>query len=281
MFDMKFSLCNEMFEDTPLAAVCSAAGALGYHGLELAPFTLCRNAYEFSVDARREAASIVRDHGLEIVGLHWLYVGTENMHMTSPDKKLWSAARDYLEELVGMCADMNGSVLVIGSPNQRSRTNGQSHEDAWDRAKALFGSVLDTAAERNVTLCVEPLSPKETDFMNTVAEGVKMVRELDHPNFKVQMDVNSMSAEEGCVADIIRATAVEDIGHFHVSDPNLYGPGMGAVDYAPIAEAIKGIGWDKWLSVEVFKYDPDPVTIAGESINCLERYWCKELNILR
>ncbi len=61
---MRFSLCNEMFEDAPLADVCSAAGALGYHGLEISPFTLCRNVHEFSVDARREAARIVRDHGL-------------------------------------------------------------------------------------------------------------------------------------------------------------------------------------------------------------------------
>jgi sugar phosphate isomerase/epimerase len=273
---MKFSLCNEMFEDAPLADVCSAAAALGYHGLEIAPFTLCRNAYAFSVDGRREAARIVSDHGLEVVGLHWLYVGTEDMHMTSPDRKLWSAAGDYLEELVGMCADMDGSVLVIGSPNQRSRTNGQSHADAWDRAKALFGSVLDTAAERNVTLCIEPLSPKETNFMNTVAEGVRMVRELDHPNFKVHLDVKAMSAEDDEVPEIIRATPLADIGHFHVNDPNLYGPGMGDVDYAPIAEAVKDIGWDQWLSVEVFKYDPDPVTIARESINCLKQYWKEE-----
>lgn len=265
-----------MFEDETLTDVCAAAKTLGYHGLEMAPFTLCRNAYEFSVDARKEAARIVRDHGLEVVGLHWLYVSTEDMHMTSPDRKLWSAAGDYLTELVGMCADMDGKVLVIGSPNQRSLTDGQSYEDAWDRAKALFGSVLDAAAERNVTLCIEPLSPKETNFVNTVAEGVRMVRELDHPNFKVHLDVKAMSAEDDAVPEIIRATSLADIGHFHVNDPNLYGPGMGDVDYAPIAQAVKDIGWDKWLSVEVFKYDPDPMTIAGKSINCLEQYWNKE-----
>ena len=66
---------------------------------------------------------------------------------------------------------------------------------------------------------------------------------------------------------------LEDIGHFHVNDPNLYGPGMGDVDYAPIAEAVNEIGWDKWLSVEVFNYDPDPVTIAKQSMECLKKYW--------
>lgn len=262
-----------MFEGMPLAEVCSAAKALGYDGLELAPYTLCSNAYAFSVEARKAAAGCIADHGLEVVGLHWLYVGTEGMHMTSPDATRWTAARDYLDELVDMCADMNGKVLVIGSPNQRSLSEGQEFADAWCRARDLFASVRDKAAARDVTLCIEPLAPKETDFMNTVAEGVKMIRELDHPNVKVHLDVKAMSAEEGDVPDIIRATKLEDIGHFHVNDPNLYGPGMGDVDYGPIADAVKEVGWDKWLSVEVFKYDPDPETIARQSMECLREYW--------
>jgi sugar phosphate isomerase/epimerase len=65
----------------------------------------------------------------------------------------------------------------------------------------------------------------------------------------------------------------EDIGHFHVNDANLYGPGMGDVDYAPIAEAVRDVGYDRWLSVEVFKYDPDPETIAQKSIDYLRNLW--------
>jgi sugar phosphate isomerase/epimerase len=48
---------------------------------------------------------------------------------------------------------------------------------------------------------------------------------------------------------------------------------MGDVEYEPIAEAIKDIGWDRWLSVEPFKYDPDPETVARKSIEYLRRFW--------
>ena len=89
----------------------------------------------------------------------------------------------------------------------------------------------------------------------------------------IHLDVKAMCSEPTPVPDIIRSVDVEDIGHFHVNDPNLYGPGMGDVDYGPIAKAIKSIGWDKWLSVEVFKYDPDPETIASESIKYLRKFW--------
>jgi sugar phosphate isomerase/epimerase len=48
---------------------------------------------------------------------------------------------------------------------------------------------------------------------------------------------------------------------------------MGAVIYTLIAEAVREVGYDKWLSVEVFKYDPDPATIAQKSIDYLRRFW--------
>ena len=86
-------------------------------------------------------------------------------------------------------------------------------------------------------------------------------------------DVKALCAEPRPVAETIRTVRAEDIGHFHVNDANLYGPGMGDVDYEPIAQAIKDIGWDNWLSVEVFKYDPDPETIARQSIEYLRSFW--------
>jgi sugar phosphate isomerase/epimerase len=102
---------------------------------------------------------------------------------------------------------------------------------------------------------------------------MKMVRQINHPAFKIHLDIKAMCSEGKPVPEIIRSVNIDDIGHFHVNDPNLYGPGMGDVDYGPIAEAIKDVGWDKWLSVEVFKYDPDPETIARKSIEYLKKFW--------
>ena len=134
--------------------------------------------------------------------------------------------------------------------------------------------MIEQAEDQGLTICLEPLSPATTNFINTVAEdGMKMVRQIDHPNFKIHLDVNAMCSEAKPVPDIIRSMKAADIGHFHVNDPNLYGPGMGQVDYAPIAAAVRAVGYDKWLSVEVFKYDPDPETIAQKSIDYLRRFW--------
>ena len=270
---MKFALCNEMFEGRMMAEVCAAVKRLGYDGIEIAPFTLARSAEDVTSRQRKQVRQTIKDHGLETVGLHWLLVGPSGLHITTPDDAVWQKTRDYFSTLLYLCSDLGGKVMVLGSPKQRSIPAGQTKEGAWKRAVELLSSVLDKAGKLGVTVCLEPLSPAETDFINTVSEGMKMVRQINHPNLKIHLDVKAMCSEPTPVPDIIRSVRAEDIGHFHVNDPNLYGPGMGDVDYGPIAEAIKDIGYDKWLSVEVFKYDPDPQTIAQKSIDYLRSFW--------
>ena len=270
---MKIALCNEMFESRPMAEVCSVARKLGYHGIEIAPFTLATSAEEITAGQRKEVRRIIEDSGLETVGLHWLFAGPSGLHMTTTDNQIRGRTRDYLSCLLDLCSDLGGKVLVLGSPKQRSIVEGQTKEGAWQRAVELLSSVLDQAEQLGLTICLEPLSPVETDFVNTVTEGMKMVRQIDHPSLKIHLDVKAMCSESAPVPEVIRSVSADDIGHFHVNDANLYGPGMGDVDYAPIADAIKDVGWDKWLSVEVFKYDPDPETIARKSIEYLRKFW--------
>jgi sugar phosphate isomerase/epimerase len=278
---MKFAFCNEMFESRPMAEVCSVARQLGYHGIEIAPFTLARSAEEVTARQKKEVRRVIEDHGLETVGLHWLFAGPAGLHITTTDNQVWGRTRDYLSCLLDLCSGLGGKVLVLGSPKQRSIVEGQTKKGAWQRAVELLSSVLDKAGELGLTICLEPLSPAETNFINTVAEGMKMVRQINHPSLKIHLDVKAMCSEPTpdlgelgrAVPDIIRSVRAEDIGHFHVNDPNLYGPGMGDMDYGPIAEAVKEVGYNKWLSVEVFKYDPDPETIARKSIEYLHKFW--------
>jgi len=270
---MKFALCNEMFEGRPMAEICATAKRLGYHGIEIAPFTLSSSAEDITANQIKETRQIIEDQELEVVGLHWLFAGPTGLHITTDDDKIRARTKEYLSLLLDLCSGLGGNVLVLGSPKQRSIEEGQTKEDCWDRAVELLGSVLDKAGRLGLTICIEPLSPVETNFINTVSEAMQMVRQINHPNFKIHLDVKAMCSEERPVPDIIRSVQVEDIGHFHVNDPNLYGPGMGDLDYEPIAAAIRDVGWDEWLSVEVFKYDPSPETIAYKSIQYLRSFW--------
>ena len=159
-----------------MAEVCSIASRLGYKGIEIAPFTLASSADKVSSELRKKTRQVVADYGLEIVGLHWLFAGPEGLHITTMDQKIWGRTRDYLSCLLDLCSDLGGKVLILGSPKQRSLQSGQSYEQARKRASDLLEAVLEKAGKLNLTICIEPLSPVETDFINTVAQGMEIVR---------------------------------------------------------------------------------------------------------
>ena len=46
-----------------------------------------------------------------------------------------------------------------------------------------------------MTLCLEPLTTKETDFCNSCAEAVELMKLVDHPHFVLHQDVKAMLAE--------------------------------------------------------------------------------------
>lgn len=267
---MRFAICNEIFEKWPWEKVCDFVRSIGYTGLEVSPFTLEERAELVTPDRRKELKKQAADRGVEVLGLHWLLVKPAGLYITHTDHDIRQKTADYFTALVHLCADLGGKVLIIGSPKQRNLLPGVSFDKAMDLAQEVFTPCLTPAAERGVTLAMEPLGPQETDFLNTAEETMKLVRKINHPNFQINLDVKAMSSESKPIPQIIHETAGH-IAHVQVNDPNLQGPGMGAVKYEPIIAALREVGYDGWLSVEAFDFKPGAEHIARKSIEYLKQ----------
>ena len=174
------------------------------------------------------------------------------------------ATAEYLRVLAELCDDLGGSVLVLGSPQQRNRLSGVSSEQATDHAAEVLRTVMPRLEDLGVTLALEPLGPAEGDFLNTAAEAVALMGRVDSPSCRLHLDVKAMASEPTPIPKLVQYHAC-DTAHFHANDPNLLGPGMGDVDFLPIANALKQTGYDGWVSVEVFRYEPSPEGIARTS----------------
>jgi sugar phosphate isomerase/epimerase len=262
---MRYAICNETFEAWEHPRVCATIAELGYTGLEIAPFTLAYRITDLPAARRAELRRQAEAAGVTILGLHWLLAKTQGLHLTSPDAAVRRRTGEYLAELAHAAAEMGGDVLVLGSPLQRNIPEGTTHEQAAGYALDSLEYSLGALESDRVYLCLEPLAPSDTNFLNTAAEGVELIRRLDHPFVKLHLDVKAMSTEATPTPDLIRANA-QHMHHFHANDPNLRGPGFGATDFKPIFRALKDVKYGGWVSVEVFDYSPDPVTIARESI---------------
>ena len=198
---MRFAICNELFEGWAFDDMCRVSKAAGYDGVEVAPFTLAPRITDVTRERRAELRAQAAGAGVEIIGLHWLLAGTQGLYLTSPDEGVRARTADYLVALADATRDLGGSLMVFGSPKQRSLLPGVSAEQAFDWATQIFRRVMPAVADAGVTICMEPLSPSETDFINTCADGNRLVMAVDHPNFRLHLDVKAMSSEATPITD--------------------------------------------------------------------------------
>lgn len=263
---MRYAICNETFLDWPFEKAFAFARACGYEGIEIAPFTIADDVREISPTKRDEVRRQAEAAGLDVVGLHWLLAKTQGLHLTSPDKAVRRATSDYLGELVRLCRDLGGEVLVLGSPQQRNLLPGVTMDQAMEFAADVLRDSVSVLEETDVVLAVEPLGPAEGDFLNHAADAVQLIEMVNAPRCRLHLDCKAMSSEPEPIADIIRANA-SLMQHFHANDANKLGPGFGEIDFVPIFAALQAVGYGGWISVEVFDYSPGIERLARESID--------------
>ena len=267
---MKFAICNEIYQGWKLEDTLAHAARLGYAGVEIAPFTLANSVNDLSAAERQRVRELAARTGIKIVGLHWLLVKPEGLYLNHTDAGIRERTAKYFVDLVDCCADFGGTIMVVGSPKQRNVLEGVSHQQAWDWTTATFRDAVKRAEDRGVTICLEPLSPAETNFINTAAEAIEFVKPFNSPAFQIIIDVKAMGSEAKPIPQIIRESWPH-FAHFHANDKNLKGPGFGDVDFTPIAATLHEVGYRGYVSVEVFKFEEGPEVIAGKSIEYLSR----------
>jgi len=267
---MRFSICNEIFKGWKIEDIFSYAARIGYDGVEIAPFTLADSVTQLSAARRTEIREAAAHSKVSITGIHWVLVKPEGLYINHTDEAIRTRTATYFCDLVEFCADLGGKIMVVGSPKQRNILPGVSLEQAAAWAAETFRAAVKRAEDRGVTICFEPLAPAETNFINTAIDAIRFVERVPSPNFKIILDVKAMCSESKPIPQIIQESWPH-FGYFHANDKNLKGPGFGDVDFKPIAAALKSVGYQGFVSVEVFNFDEGPEVIATKSLEYLRK----------
>lgn len=266
---MKLAVCNEFFQGWKIDRVFDYAAGIGCDGVELAPFTLAQNVNRISAKRRSSIRKAAEKAGVEIVGLHWLLASPKGLYLTHPDPAIRKKTQTYIKALINFCGDLGGKIMVHGSPAQRNIQQGWDRSECWKNAVDVFAGCTREMEKNGVTYCIEALTGKETNILTSIAEALKMVADVGHPNFQTMVDAKAAAAENKPHIDVI-AEAGKAMRHVHVNDPNLRGPGFGNLKFASIIRALKDRHYTGYVSVEVFDFKPDPQTIAARSIGYLK-----------
>ena len=266
---MKFAICNEVFENQPWPEVVKTIAAAGYDGVEIAPFTLADSVDDLSPAARRAIRTQAEDAGLDIAGLHWLFVSPKGLHATTGDDAVRQRTTAYMRSLIRFCGDLGGTMMVIGSPKQRDIQPGVDYQVGWKHFVDMIGACIDLASERGVTLCIEALPANQCNFVTTLEEAVKMVREVNHPNFQSMFDVHNACLEIDPLPDLVRHY-MPYIKHVHVNEMDGTYPGGGDFDFGSILGVLQEAQFQGYVSAEVFDYSPGALFIVRETLKHLK-----------
>ena len=269
---MRFALCNEVVAELPFERQCALAAALGYDGLEIAPFTLSADPASLTSADRSRFRKAAEAERIAISGLHWLLNVPAGLSITSDDADIHKRTGEHMVAMVDLCADLGGKVIVHGSPKQRPLGHATTPERARENAIALLRLAGERAQAAGVDYCVEPLSSAMTDFITTVEEALALIEDVGMPSVATMIDT---LAAWGCETEepatlIRRHMSSGQIRHIHLNDDNMRAPGQGERRFAPILEALFDTGYDGVIGIEPFDYHPDGPAAAARAIGYLQ-----------
>ena len=245
-----------------LADGCRQAAELGFDAVEVFP-------PDAEALEELDLKGLLARQGLKLAavgtGAGWV---KHKLRLTDPDRARREPARLFVQSIVEAAGKL-GAPAIIGSMQGRWGDGMDRDEATFYLADALTG-LGDLAATFGVPLLYEPLNRYETNFANTLADGSRILRMLDSDNVKLLADLFHMSIEEADLSAALRAAA-KDIGHVHFADSNRRPVGDGHTDMTPIVRALREIGYDGYLSAEVFPY-PDPTVAARRTIESFRSF---------
>ncbi|HVN03608.1 MAG TPA: sugar phosphate isomerase/epimerase family protein [Bryobacteraceae bacterium] len=270
MQELRYAICNEIFENWKFADACRAIRQAGYSGIEIAPFTLAEDPAQITSAQRREYRGIIRDEGLEFAGLHWLMVSPKGLHVTTPDAALRERSWRHIHDLIDLCADLSpDGVMVFGSPKQRGTTAGESRAQATKRFVDGLAAVAPHAGERGVTILVEALPMGQCDVVTSIGEAAAIVRQIDHPVVRTMFDSHN-AVDETEPHAVLLDRYYDLIRHVHVNELDGLHPGTGTYDFKAIFDVLRRREYARWVSLEAFDFTPGAETIARDSLRYLQ-----------
>ena len=169
--------------------------------------------------------------------------------------------RGLIDQAVALgCPSVIGPVYsVVGKADAVAPVD-QKRE--WALVVKNLRTLAKYAESRGITICVEPLNRFETDFLNTVDQGLKLLRDVGSPALKLHLDTFHMNIEEKDQAAAIRK-AGKNLGHFHACGSDRGTPGNDHIDWAPIADALAAVRYRGDVVIESFTTDVKVIARAA------------------
>lgn len=261
---MRLAISNIAWDVSEDEAVSQLLQKYGVDAIDVAPGKYFPNPSQATAQEIAAVKAWWYKRGIEVTGMQALLFGTSGLNVFgTPDVQ--TALLDHLAAVCRIGGELVAPLLVFGSPKNRDRT-GLSDQQTMDIAVSFFQRLGDIAAKHGVIVCLEPNPPcYGANFMTTSRETAAVVRSINHPAIKMQLDTGAVTINNEDVESVLTECA-DIIGHIHASEPNLVPLGNGGTDHKRMSAAITNTLPDHLVTIEMVATKDEPHLQAIERV---------------
>ncbi len=234
---------------------------LGFDGAELA----VRNPKDLKVE---DVINIIKENNLEVpaIGTGQAY-GEEGLSFSEPNEIVRKMAVDRIKDQIIFASHFNAQVIIGLIRGKIEESVSKTEAEKW--TINCLRKCTKFAKEYNVRLTLEPVNRYESNFINTLNEGVEFIKRVGASNLGLLADTFHMNIEEVSIYDSI-IQAKDYISHVHFADSNRWAPGCGHLDFKEIIKTLKKINYQGYVSAEILPL-PDPNSCARLTAKTLDK----------
>lgn len=215
--------------------------------------------YPELIDGKKVKEALL-EHGLEPV-VCGAFGPTRDL--TNEDTAVHKQCFDYLDKCFELCHALDATFVagpMYSSVGKARMVPPEQRRREWDLAVKNLHTVCQQASQQGLMIALEPLNRFESDLVNTAADVMRLVTDINHPAAKVLLDGFHMSIEEKDIGEAI-TLAGDKLLHVQVSENYRGIPGTGQTPWHQLKEGLEKIGYQGVVSIESFT--PDVKELAG------------------
>jgi len=209
----------------------------------------------------RAGRAALRDHAAARgLALSYCIGLTREFDVAAADAAVRAAGIAGLEQIIRAVGEMGGGSvggIIYSAWPEQMPAGMHDKRPALERSIASLRHVAPLAESLGVMLNVEVVNRFEQYLLNTSAEAIAYVREVDSPSVRLMLDTFHLNIEEDSIGAAIVA-AGPLLGHMHIGETNRLPPGRGRIPWGEVVAALRQIDYRGAIVMEPF------VQVGGE-----------------
>ncbi|MFC2025835.1 ribose 5-phosphate isomerase B [Chloroflexota bacterium] len=167
---------------------------------------------------------------------------------SKPEKRAMAIKR--MQKIAEIAANLDAKLIIGGVRGSLMAKTSVERAEQYALSVDAVCQITNYASALGVSSLLEPINRYELNFVNSIADGLRVIEEVANDDLTLLVDTFHMNIEEADLAASI-IEAGNQVGYVHFADSNRHAPGRGHIDFQSVLDALRVIDYKGPISAEI------------------------------